>query len=306
MSTGHDTTQPASPRRRVTLRTLHGMAAAGEPFACLACYDFTTARWLDRAGVHVLLVGDSAANVVLGHETTHAAPMDLMVWLTAAVRRGAEFAHVMADMPFMSYQADDARALHNAGRFLAEARADSVKVEVDASFAPLVEKMTRAGIPVCAHIGTRPQLWALSGGPRVSGRDPAEADRIVADAVAMERAGAVLLLIEAVPPEVTARVLEATGLPVIGIGAGPACHGQILVVNDLLGLSDSVPRFVEPIADLGPRIEAAGREWTRRVGERRIGGRTYSAASGERRDATPPIVETRVGKESVRVTTDER
>lgn len=258
------------------------MAEEGRRFACLACYDFTTARWLDRAGVHVLLVGDSAANVILGHETTHPMPFDLAVWLTAAVRRGAEHAHVMADMPFLSYQADDAEALRNAGRLLAEGRADSVKIEADASFEPLVEKMTRAGIPICAHIGTKPQLWALSGGPKISGRRGDEADRIVEDAVALERAGAVLLLIEAVPPEVADRVMTATSVPLIGIGAGPDCHGQILVVNDLVGMSDRVPRFVEPVADIGPGLEQAGREWVRRVAEGRIGGRAYTSVQSNK------------------------
>jgi 3-methyl-2-oxobutanoate hydroxymethyltransferase len=279
MSTGHDTAGGA--RRRVTIRTLGKMARDGEPFACLACYDYTTARWLDRAGVHVLLVGDSAANVVLGHESTHPMPFELSVWLTAAVRRGAEYAHVMADMPFMSYQADDGEALRNAGRLLSEGRADSVKLEVDAGFAPLVEKMARAGIPVCAHIGTKPQMWAMTGGPRISGRESAEADRIVEDAVALERAGAVMLLIEATPPAVAERVIGATSVPVIGIGAGTACHGQILVVNDLVGLSDRVPRFVEPVSDLGPRLEQAGREWVRRVARREIGGEEYGASPGQ-------------------------
>ncbi|MBZ0172990.1 MAG: 3-methyl-2-oxobutanoate hydroxymethyltransferase [Phycisphaerales bacterium] len=312
MSTGHDTPKnPAPPagdaqRRRTTIRTLQAMADEGRRFACLACYDFTTARWLDRAGVHVLLAGDSAANVVLGHETTHPMPFELAVWLTAAVRRGAEHAHVMADMPFMSYQADDAEALRNAGRLLSEGRADSVKLEVDASFAPLVKKMTRAGIPVCAHVGTKPQLWALSGGPKISGRRADEADLIVEDAVALERAGAVMLLIEATPPGVADRVMAATSVPLIGIGAGPACHGQILVVNDLVGMSDLVPRFVEPVADLGPRLEEAGREWVRRVAEGRIGGRTYTAVES---DQTPEHGSSDVGaqdsKKSVRVSVAE-
>ncbi len=265
-----------SPPKRVTLRTLRRMAERGEPFACLACYDFTTARWLDRAGVDLLLVGDSAANVVLGHDSTHGMPMDLAVLLTAAVRRGAARAHVMADMPFMSYQADDAEALRNAGRLLSQGRADSVKVEVDASFAPLVGKMTRAGIPVCAHIGSKPQQWALAGGPKVAGRIRDEADEIIDDAVALEAAGAVMLLIEAVPPEVAERVVRAVSIPVIGIGAGTAPHGQILVVNDLVGLSDFTPRFVEPVASLGAALQRAGEAWVERVRERRIGGGVYT------------------------------
>lgn len=288
----------------MSLRTLHRMARDGEPFACLACYDFTTARWLDRGGVHVLLAGDSAANVILGHETTHAMPLDLAIWMTAAVRRGAERAHVMADMPFMSYQASESEALINAGRFLSEGRADSVKIEADGSFAPLVEKMTRAGIPICAHVGTKPQQWALSGGPKISGRSEGEAEEVVADALALERAGAVLLLIEAVPPAVAEEIVEKTSVPVIGIGAGLAPHGQILVVNDLVGLSDWTPRFVEPIADLGPRLEAAGREWVERVRGRRIGGDVYSPKGRTGQDSSQSgggrSEETRCG-ESVRV-----
>lgn len=268
-----------APRKRVTLRTLRRMAASGEPFACLACYDFTMARLLDRAGVDLLLVGDSAANVVLGHDSTHAMPMDLAVWLTAAVRRGAARAHVMADMPFMSYQADEAEAMRNAGRFLSEGRADSVKLEIDGSFAPLVRKMARAGIPVCAHIGSKPQQWALAGGPMIAGRRTDEVDEILDDAVSLESAGAVMLLIEAVPPEVAQRVVSSVSIPVIGIGAGIAPHGQILVVNDLLGLSDRTPRFVDPVASLGQAVQRAGAEWVSRVRGRQIGGGVYEMES---------------------------
>lgn len=259
----------------MTIRTLRKMAREGTPFACLACYDFTTARWLDRAGVDMLLIGDSAANVVLGQDSTHGMPMDLAIWLTRAVREGAQRAHIMGDMPFMSYQADDAEAMRNAGRFLSEGRADSVKIEIDASFAPLVTKMTRAGIPVCAHIGSKPQQWAIAGGPKVAGRERDEADEIVEDALALEAAGAVMLLIEAVPPEVAERVVRAVSVPVIGIGAGDAPHGQILVVNDLVGLSDFTPRFVEPVASMGEDLRRAGTEWVERVRERRIGGGHY-------------------------------
>lgn len=276
------------------------MAREGTPFACLACYDFTTARWLDRAGVELLLVGDSAANVVLGHDSTHTMPMDLAIWLTAAVRRGASRAHVMGDMPFMSYQADDAEALRNAGRFLSEGRADSVKLEVDGSFAPLVRKMTRAGIPVCAHIGSKPQQWALAGGPKIAGRVQDEADEIIDDALALEAAGAVMLLIEAVPPEVASRVIDAVGIPVIGIGAGDSPHGQILVINDLLGLSDFTPRFVDPVASLGQAFRAAGEEWVRRVRERRIGGGVYRSKEPLGDQAGPDIRKKADQTESVR------
>jgi len=262
------------------------MAADGEPFACLTAYDYTTARWLDRAGVPLLLVGDSAANVILGEPSTVHATLDLLVTLTAAVRRGAPGAVVMGDMPFLSYHGSIDHALASAGRFMTEGRADIVKIEADASFAETVEAMTRAGIPVCAHVGTRPQTWALSSGPRVSGRTEAEAEAIVRDAVELERAGAAMLLIEAVPPEVTDRVLEATSTPLIGIGAGEACHGQILVVQDLLGMSERPPGFLRPLADLGPQTQAAAEEWIRRVSRRETGTKRY--AMNERKNQPPP------------------
>jgi 3-methyl-2-oxobutanoate hydroxymethyltransferase len=264
------------------------MADRDEPFACLAAYDFTTARWLERAGVHLLLAGDSAANVVLGFDSTVHAPLDFLVTITAAIKRGAPRTLVMADMPFLSYHLSTEDALRNAGRFMTEGTADCVKVEADASFAPVVRAMTRAGIPVCAHVGSRPQTAAVTSGPKAAGRTAADARRIVKDAKALEDAGAALLLIEAVPEEVTAEVLDRTSVPLIGIGAGSACHGQILVVNDLLGLTDRPPRFADPVSDFGPRIRAAGEEWVRRVATRSIGGRGYVMQPGEADDLRHP------------------
>lgn len=263
---------------QITIRTLREMARTGTPFACLTCYDATTARWLAKAGVHVLLVGDTAAEVILGFDRTIDMPLDVAVALTAGVKRGAPDCVVMADMPFMSYQADEASALHNAARFMTEGKADVVKLEADASFAPLVEKMTRAGIPICAHVGSKPQHVALTGGYRSAGKTAKEADQIVADAVALERAGAVLLLVEAIPDELTARVLAATTVPVIGIGAGPRPHAQVLVLQDLLGMSEHPPKFAQPLAAVGSAIEAAAREWCVRVASRRV--EASSTASG--------------------------
>jgi 3-methyl-2-oxobutanoate hydroxymethyltransferase len=249
----------------VTLKTLREMARAfpvsREPFACLTCYDASFARLLAAAGVHVLLVGDSAAEVILGHERTIHMPMELSLLLTAAVKRGAPGCVVMGDMPFMSYQADESDALRNAGRFMTEGRADIVKIEADASFAPLVSKMTRAGIPVCAHIGSKPQQAALTSGYARAGRTPEQARAIADDALALERAGAMLLLLEACPPEVTALVREATTVPLIGIGAGGDCHGQVLVLHDLLGLTPSPPPFARPLAHLGTTVTQTVRTW---------------------------------------------
>jgi 3-methyl-2-oxobutanoate hydroxymethyltransferase len=272
---------PQPPAERVTLRVIDRMAAAGAPFACLTCYDATTARWLERAGVHVLLVGDSAAEVILGHARTIDVSLDFMLAITAAVKRGAPSRLVMGDMPFMSYQADEGRAVENAGRFLTEGHADIVKIEADRTFAPLVARMVRAGIPVCGHVGSRPQTSALTSGYAAAGRTAAEAEAIVADAVALEQAGCQVLLVEAVPDAVTERILARTRAPLIGIGAGPACHGQVLVLHDLLGLSDRPPRFAEPAADLGRTIADAAAQWVRRVAERRVGGERYNMKPGE-------------------------
>jgi len=265
----------------ITLRTLQRMAKAGEPFACLTAYDATTARWLERAGIHLLLVGDSAAQLILGYDRTTDMPLDVALALTAAVKRGAPNTPVMADMPFMSAHVSDEDAIRNAGRFMTEGKADIVKVEADASMADRVMQMTRAGIAVCAHVGLRPQQVALAGGYRAAGRTAELAKQVIHDAVTLERAGAVMLLVEAVPPEVCKALVEATNVPVIGIGAGTSCQGQILVIQDLLGLTDQPPRFADAVANLGPEIVRAGREWIQRVARSEIGGQQYTMREGE-------------------------
>ncbi len=257
------------------------MARDGEVFSSLTCYDATTARWLERAGVHVLLVGDTAAEVVLGYESTIHMPLDVAVALTAGVKRGAPNTMVMADMPFMSYQADDGDAVRNAGRFLTEGLADVVKIEADASLAPLVGKMARAGIPVCGHVGSKPQQVGLTGGYSSAGKTAAAAARIVEDACALEEAGCVLLLVEAIPPEVAELIVKKTKAPVIGIGAGPGCHGQILVLQDLLGLTDWQPGFAPPVVHLGEAIRDACRDWVKQVSRREATPHRYVMAPGE-------------------------
>ena len=254
---------PAEPESSpaVTLRTLARTAREGGRFACLTCYDATTARWLAKAGVQVLLVGDTAAEVILGLPGTIHAPMDFMITLTAAVQRGAPECVVMGDMPFMSYQVNQDEAMRNAARFLTEGRADCVKLEVDRGWAPLVERLSRAGIPVVAHIGSRPQQAKARGGNFSVGRTAEQAIGLLHDAAAMEAAGASMLLVEAAPAEVTARIVERATIPVIGCGAGPACHGQVVVLQDLLGLSSWQPPFAAPAASLGTGIEVAARQW---------------------------------------------
>lgn len=253
-----------------------------EPFACLACYDATSARWLARAGIHVLLAGDSAAQVVLGHESTVHMPIDFAIQITAAIKRGAPRTLIMADMPFMSYHTSLESAMVNASRFMTEGMADVIKLEADETFAPLVDRLTRSGVPICAHVGCKPQTSSVTGGPIAAGRTAEGLEQVVRDAVALEEAGAVLLLIEAVPEEVTKAVMDVISVPLIGIGAGTACDGQILVVNDLVGLTDSPPRFAEPVETFGPRLQSAGKMWVERVRTGSIGGQAYSMRVGEK------------------------
>lgn len=270
--------QPEKPveRKPVTLRTISQYVEQGEPFACLTCYDYTTAQWLEKAGVPLLLVGDTAAEMILGLPGTIYAPLDFLITITAAVKRGAPDTLVMGDMPFMSYQVDEAEGIRNAGRFITEGRADIVKLEVDHTYAPLISKIARAGIPVVAHIGTRPQTVKLHGGYRSSGRKAVDAQRLVDDAIAMEEAGANMLLIEAVPNEVSQRIVEKTSIPLIGCGGGPACHGQIVVLQDLLGLSSWQPSFAHPVTHLGEQLMDAASQWIELVRASNLGPHPYT------------------------------
>jgi 3-methyl-2-oxobutanoate hydroxymethyltransferase len=246
----------------VTLRTLRRFVRDGEKFACLTCYDATTARWLERAGIPLLLVGDTAAETILGLPGTIHAPLDFLLALTAAVKRGAPRTFVMGDMPFMSYQADAAEG-------------------VDAGFAPLVARMAAAGIPVVAHLGCRPQQVKLRGGYLSAGRTTAEARELVEAAKVMEDAGAIMLLLEACPNEVSLRIVERSSIPVIGCGAGPACHGQVVVLHDLLGLTDWQPAFARPLARGGADLIATAEQWARRVRTSDLGEHPYRMGDGQ-------------------------
>lgn len=265
----------------VTLRSLQRWTREGTPFACLTCYDATSARWLERAGVPVLLVGDTAAEIVLGFPSTVHAPLEILLALTAAVKRGAPNCFVMGDMPFMSYQVSDAEGVRNAGRFMVEGTADSVKLEVDRSFAPLVRQLARAGVPAVAHIGSRPQHARLHGGYYAAGKTVETAKALLDDALAMEDAGAVLLLIEAVPAEVAELIVGRVRIPVIGCGAGPACHGHVVVTHDLLGLTQWQPGFAKPIVRLGDALLAMAAGWRDRVRERNLGEHPYVMSDAE-------------------------
>jgi len=254
---------PQTTSSRVTLRTIRQWVSEGSTFPMLTCYDATTARWLWRGGVKTLLVGDSASQVILGYDQSIFVPLDFLITLTAGVRRGAPDCFLMGDMPFMSYQADEAQAITNAGRFLTEGLADAVKLEVDHRHVDLIAKLSRAGIPAVAHIGWRPQMVRYEGirTAKVAGKTHQQIDELVSQAVALEEAGAVMLLVEQCTAETASRIVESVSIPVIGCGAGPACHGHVVVLQDLLGMTDHHPSFVQPVASLGPAIEQAAKAW---------------------------------------------
>jgi 3-methyl-2-oxobutanoate hydroxymethyltransferase len=235
--------------RRVTVRDIAAAKARGEKWPMLTAYDALTAGVFDRAGIPVLLVGDSAAMVVYGHDTTIPVTVDDLIPLTAAVMRGTSRALIVADLPFGSYQASPAAALTAATRFLKETGAHAVKLEGGQRVARQVEELTAAGVPVMAHLGLTPQSVNAFGGYRVQGRGE-DGERLLHDAKTLEAAGAFSVVLECVPAPLAARVTETLTIPTIGIGAGPSCDAQVLVWQDMAGLSPRVAKFVKQYADM--------------------------------------------------------
>ena len=235
-----------------TITTIKQMKEQGEQITMITAYDVAMARNVNEAGIDMILVGDSVGNVMLGYESTIPVTMDEMIHHTKAVMRGNSTALVVADMPFMSYQADMAEAMHNAGRFLKETGCTAVKLEGGQEVAPLIKKLTTAGIPVVAHIGLTPQSVNQLGGFKVQGKDMAAAQQLIDDAKALEEAGAFACVLECVPAALAAKVTQSLKTMVtIGIGAGNGCDGQVLVCNDLLGVSTGFsPKFVKKYANL--------------------------------------------------------
>ncbi len=231
----------------------------------LTCYDYTMARLMQEAGVPLLLVGDSAASVMLGHPTTLPVSLEFMIQITAAVCRGAPLAFLVADMPFGSYQESVAQGVCNVAEMVKRTGCDCVKLEVAESHLPLVKSLADAGVAVMAHLGLRPQTVGLLGGYKFQGRAAEDASAIVALALQAEQHGAAAILLEAVPPEVSKAVVESTGVPVIGCGAGPACHGCVFVTHDGLGLTPHRPKFVPELADLAGLMKEAFALYVRQV-----------------------------------------
>ncbi len=232
----------------------------------LTCYDYATARLMEEAEIDSLLVGDTYAEVCLGHSTTLPATVEHMVTIAEAVRRGAPSAYLIGDMPFLSYQVCPKDAIRNAGLFMVNAGCDCVKVEVDRRHVRTVEAMSAASIPVMAHLGLKPQSIQSLGGYKIQGRSAGEAQLLIEDAKMMEHAGAIALLLEAVPSEVAAIIAERTDVPVIGIVSGPHCDGQVLVFHDMVGYGGGhPPRSVKPYARLYEQLVTAFRSYAEDV-----------------------------------------
>lgn len=252
--------------KKVTTRSLTQMKQRGEKISALTAYDFLTAQLLDQSGIDVILVGDSAGMVVQGHETTVRVTLEQMLYHTEVVSRGVERALVVADMPFMSFQINADEALRNAGRMVKEAGAEAVKLEGGAAIAKTIEKIVGIGIPVMGHLGLTPQSIHRFGTYQVRATEPEEADEVRRDAKALEQAGVFAIVIEKVPAALATEVSRSVGVPVIGIGAGSGCDGQILVTHDMLGIYTRFhPRFVRRYAELGKAMQAAFEHYVRDV-----------------------------------------
>lgn len=260
-------------RAKVTIRTLQGRKRDGPPISMLTCYDYSSARLMEEAGVDSLLVGDTYGEVCLGHDSTLPVTVDHMVTVAAGVRRGAPKAFLVGDMPYLSYQVTAADAIRNAGRFMADAGCDCVKVEVDRRLLPIVESMVTASLPVMAHLGLRPQWIDAIGGYLAQGKTADDAHRLIEDARMMEAAGAVALLLEAVPAKVASLITQTVSIPVIGIASGPGCDGQVLVMHDMLGYTAGhPPPSAKVYANLHDELVKAFRGYAGEVADRSFPG----------------------------------
>jgi len=251
-----------APRRHVTIHELKRMKEAAEPIAVVTAYDATAARLVAAAGIDVVLVGDSVGMAVQGHDSTLPVTIDQMIYHSAAVRRGLARAgghpHLVADMPFGSYQASPDEAVKCAMRLVAEGGAESVKLEGGQDFVGVIQRIVRAGVPVMGHIGLTPQSVHKMGGYVVQGRDTDKAQQLLRDARALQSAGCYAVVLEGIPTELARIISGQLSVPTIGIGAGLHCDGQVLVLTDLLGMDDGfVPKFVKRFADLGQAITGA-------------------------------------------------
>jgi 3-methyl-2-oxobutanoate hydroxymethyltransferase len=268
---------PDPKREKVTLHTLQSMKDRRAPISMLTAYDYPTAHALDRAGIDAILVGDSLGMVVLGYENTLPVTMEDMLHHCKAVARGTTYAHLVGDMPFMSYQSSGKQAVRNAGRFLQEAGMDAVKLEGGREMAAKVRAIVAAGIPVMGHLGVTPQSIRKLGGWHAQGKSAKAAEQLFEDARILETSGCYAIVLEKIPSQVAELISKRLSIPVIGIGAGAGCDGQVLVSHDMLGLFDRfAPKFVKKYADLQTEMIRVFQEYKQDVTERRFPGQEHS------------------------------
>lgn len=249
-----------------TVATFQKMKDEGTKISMLTAYDYSTAKLVDEAGINSILIGDSLGMVMLGYEDTLSVTMEDMIHHTAAVARGAKNALVIADMPFMSYEVSVEEAVTNAGRLMKEGRANAVKLEGGVRVAEQIRAITKAGIPVCAHIGLTPQSVNAFGGFKVQGKTAEAAQKMIDDALAVQEAGAFAVVLECVPAKLATIISEKLTIPTIGIGAGAGCDGQVLVYQDMLALfNDFKPKFVKHFGNIGPQMTAAFKAYDEEV-----------------------------------------
>ena len=257
--------------KKVTILDLQKMKDSGEKITMLTAYDYPTARMLDEAGVDVLLIGDSVGNVMMGYENTLPVTVDDMIYHTRAVAKARKRALVVADMPFMSYQVSLEEARRNAGRLIQQGGAEAVKLEGGENMEAVIKALCEVDIPVMGHIGLTPQSIHRMGGYKVQGKEERQRQKLLADALAVERAGAFSVVLEAIPHELAREITALLHIPTIGIGAGVGCDGQVLVINDVLGLSGSFrPKFVKQYVQLEPVIKKAVQEFITEVKEEKF------------------------------------
>ncbi|HEY7641880.1 MAG TPA: 3-methyl-2-oxobutanoate hydroxymethyltransferase [Steroidobacteraceae bacterium] len=264
--------------QRLSVLDIVGMKRRGERIAALTAYDYTSAQIVDAAGVPFVLIGDTLGMVVQGHDTTLPVSLDHIIYHAQMVERGSRRALLVGDMPFMTYKISLEEALRDAARLMKDGRVGAVKLEGGVEIVPTVERLVRAGIPVCGHLGFTPQSTHAKGGPRVQGRDPDAAVALVADAQALEEAGAFAVVLELVPATVAEAISQRLTIPTIGIGAGPHCDGEIQVFHDLLGLyTDFQPRHTRRYLNASHDMVEALRQFVRDVGARTFPGPEQTA-----------------------------
>jgi len=263
-------------RKKVTISDLMAKKESGEKITMITAYDYPTAKMVDQAGIDTILVGDSLGMVVLGYDSTVPVTMDEMLHHSKAVMRAIQYAFVIGDMPFMSYQISIEKAVENAGRFIKEGSCDAVKLEGGSEVAPVVKAIVGAGIPVCAHIGLTPQTATKLGGFKVQGKDAESARDLINSAKDLENAGAFMIVMECIPDIIASRITEEINIPTIGIGAGKDCDGQVLVYHDTVGLFDRfTPKFVKQYIKLGPMIVDALKDYKKEVEEGTFPGKEH-------------------------------